>query len=1719
MMFWFFLLALLEGLAFAHVNTPPIRHYDFVGSHSLSHMLPTGPDSSDSIITLAIPTSNNSYTLKLKKNKLLLLGKSTVHLHDPVSGSTQKRSITAHPYAGSVVDEEGKELGWARIMFHYDPFVGSNIKTMMFEGAFSQFGEIYHISTVRNYARSRRPGQDLPIVSPYARDIQHRNSRMLIFKDVHGGHLQQHMEHLPPKELPNHYGCGFHPSMSRHSSTKKRFIDSSGHHLQKRQSTASTCFNPVAQVLQMRYGGPGETLSRIISNFNVASRVYEDAFNIKLAIVEVKIMQSCGNVNDEVLNWNVGCAADFSINERLTEFSRWRGTQQDTIGLWHLMSLCSTGPTVGIAWLQELCSNNAVEQTRRGKTQAVSASKERRFSTIGSGIQARLRRFSEGIRRGTRKATAPDSLKSDEGEDDSLVEEPSTRATAITGIIDNPKIPESDQSNGRKVSFAPFPLSGAKKQKKSPMESEDYERVALMDPISLPEVSVETSLLPEDTEGGYYDRMTLSFSAEDPSLAALVASSSETEPKGEIEAFGHVRKQSSTPSMKINTFGSKGKNRRTSSLILASNETSVYDIIDLGQPDRKLSTAAKGAIAVLKQEDAAARKNRAKPGLIDTSNASSDSASIAPSPIVSSVPASRSSSSAKKSPGTPNGLPPVEMHVAPSRGQYSTLPEEEVSVYDRIDIGESDPVPPARSILPVFKNYKMAESQPVPPTRNKKHMRRKLSEFVAAHVPGSRSRKDSPPEEPSVYDTINLDSLLVSAESPLTPLTIDTDSSRRPTIDVDLSQSQNIDLGESVLAAMLQTKEDPEEPSVPLATQVSKLTYDGSFETEDGHYHVNTVQNYGNSQRVGQDISIVSPLSRTEKDRYARMIVFKDGTIESQDHAMHLAPTEMKGNYGCGVTPTMRRRADVKADDLERYVELKKRQSSSSGECRLKDPLVLTMGVAADCTYTENFGGPAAALQRIISNWNQVSRIYENTFNIELAIVEVKIMQGCGNYQGEELPWNQPCSDSMSINERLSAFSQWRGTNGGQDTGLWHLMTKCNTGPSVGVAWLNELCTTTASAQTRSGATQFISGAAVSSIVPTEYKVVAHEIAHNFGAIHDCTSSDCPAQCNLNNPNSCGCCPCGSGSSCDCKGTFIMHPTDNSKRDLFSSCSRTLMCQSIQASRCLRPRGSVDVVRAGVCGNGVKEPGEDCDCGSTCESNSCCNSNCRFINDAKCDDRIDECCESCQVMRAGTTCRTSDDFCTISSVCTGKSGVCPKPKTQPDGAGCILTKTKVSGTACASGTCTSRQMQCRSLIQSGSFRTVDDCKESGDSCSLRCSTPSGTCVSLSGDFIDGTPCVGGVCRDGSCQVSDPAALLGFYFTERPQIAWPVTITFVIVIAALIYGCTRFKPFSKLRNRRNLPPSFAGGVAGAKNEASENKSPVSPNKGPAVPPKPTEKVRSVPKPLDSAPPVSTQKQQPQRTPQHVDATKQPNMQAVFSKDPMVQAQFEYFFAEQQRQHPNADPRVQAEYARQRYEAHMQYAAQQQQSGAQQMHPQQQLHPQQMLAQQMQSQEMQAQQKKQQKDKRKQQQRDAARQQQMHEKSLPPVKDMAATKQGSEKSNAAGKSTAQLQREAKQAKSPRQPEDPGKKPMQSNGQNGPRKQRSEGNLRQKAESGKARQVKKQKSDGQLLPAAASSSRSSGERPDAPPGGTPPPQYLKFDPVEEESFGEWLVPTEYW
>ena len=79
-----------------------------------------------------------------------------------------------------------------------------------------------------------------------------------------------------------------------------------------------------------------------------------------------------------------------------------------------------------------------------------------------------------------------------------------------------------------------------------------------------------------------------------------------------------------------------------------------------------------------------------------------------------------------------------------------------------------------------------------------------------------------------------------------------------------------------------------------------------------------------------------------------------------------------------------------------------------------------------------------------------------------------------------------------------------------------------------------------------------MSGTGVSTALQTEWPLIAHEIGHNFGAIHDCTSG-----CSLSD----SCCPY-SQSSCSASGRFIMNPTTNSVETQFSGCTLGNICES-----------------------------------------------------------------------------------------------------------------------------------------------------------------------------------------------------------------------------------------------------------------------------------------------------------------------------------------------------------------------------------------------------------------------------------------------------------------------------------------------------------------------------------------------------------------------------
>lgn len=452
-----------------------------------------------------------------------------------------------------------------------------------------------------------------------------------------------------------------------------------------------------------------------------------------------------------------------------------------------------------------------------------------------------------------------------------------------------------------------------------------------------------------------------------------------------------------------------------------------------------------------------------------------------------------------------------------------------------------------------------------------------------------------------------------------------------------------------------------------------------------------------------------------------------------------------------------------------------------------KQQMINFMGVAADCTYVQKYGDANATRVQILNDWNMASALYENSFNISLGIINIVVRDGsCPDTTDSNFPWNRNCtSDNYSINNRLSDFSQWRATQK-DSAGLWHLMTNCNTGSEIGVAWLGQLCVQDASQSNG----QFVSGTGVSTAGKDEWKIVAHEIGHGFGAVHDCTSTTCPAS------TTSQCCAL-SESTCDANSQFIMNPTSDVKTNDFSPCTKGNICSAMgggaTSNTCLQPVSKASnpkVLNLNQCGNGIVEAGEECDCGDNCGSNACCDmTTCKFKSGAVCDDSNDLCCNSCQFKAANTTCRPAVSSCDIAETCSGTSGSCPDDTFKPNGQDCG------NGLTCASGLCTSRDQQCQQ--RGASLNLTQTCQIAGDSsCYNNCQDPSNpnSCIQLSAQLPDGTDCgYGGSCSSGSCVASNNILKVAeSWVVQNKKISIPVLavagLVVIFFIVSLLYCC-------------------------------------------------------------------------------------------------------------------------------------------------------------------------------------------------------------------------------------------------------------------------------------------------------------------------------------------
>ncbi|XP_034939829.1 disintegrin and metalloproteinase domain-containing protein 10-like isoform X2 [Chelonus insularis] len=168
---------------------------------------------------------------------------------------------------------------------------------------------------------------------------------------------------------------------------------------------------------------------------------------------------------------------------------------------------------------------------------------------------------------------------------------------------------------------------------------------------------------------------------------------------------------------------------------------------------------------------------------------------------------------------------------------------------------------------------------------------------------------------------------------------------------------------------------------------------------------------------------------------------------------------------------------------------------------------------------------------------------------------------------------------------------------------------------------------------------------------------LAHEIGHNFGSPHD------PEQCT----------PGGED------GNFIMfaRATSGDKRNnnRFSPCSLNAI-NPVLNTKARSPKGCFTEPQASLCGNGVVEEGEECDCGweEDCRD-SCCfpqrryppadETPCTLTPRAICSPSQGPCCTTDCKLKFSDKCR-EDNGCRDASFCDGRSPHCPPSINKPN---------------------------------------------------------------------------------------------------------------------------------------------------------------------------------------------------------------------------------------------------------------------------------------------------------------------------------------------------------------------------------------------------------------------------------------------------------------------
>lgn len=190
----------------------------------------------------------------------------------------------------------------------------------------------------------------------------------------------------------------------------------------------------------------------------------------------------------------------------------------------------------------------------------------------------------------------------------------------------------------------------------------------------------------------------------------------------------------------------------------------------------------------------------------------------------------------------------------------------------------------------------------------------------------------------------------------------------------------------------------------------------------------------------------------------------------------------------------------------------------------------LTLSALGDASFLARYASATAARDAVLVRLNNVDGIFSGQVGVELRISSVDLYDGT----------TDPFTATTVPGNLLTELGRVRnGSTTLKADGLTHLFTGRDLdGNTVGIAYINALCSRSFGV----GLTEIRGRGTV-----LESLIAAHEIGHNFGAVHD-----------------------GSG---ECAATppdqFIMAPQSSLSNDTFSQCSIGTMSRSIAAAACV----------------------------------------------------------------------------------------------------------------------------------------------------------------------------------------------------------------------------------------------------------------------------------------------------------------------------------------------------------------------------------------------------------------------------------------------------------------------------------------------------------------------------------------------------------------------